>query len=592
MKPSLSIRGYLLVLAAAAALPLLLMLGYTVYAGAVSSVEVARTTARTMAIITASDTDRVLRTNREVMERIARRPLIQTAAIGHCDGFLDDFHATFPSFANATVINPDGVAVCSAVPQPGGKPVNVAKAEWFRRAVAEQRFVVGRPFLGPITGRWVSVLILPVKDDGGRLSGYLGFPLDLAAYQPGISNVVLEKDTTVGILDNAGTVIWRNLEAEAMIGKNVADNPTTRRILAGEAEFSGIGIDGIDRVYFVERLAEVDWRVFIGVPQEALYARARQTAWRNFSVGAALLLAVLSLGFGIAHLISVPVRTLAGMAARIRQGEFDLRAPLAGPRELVEVAREFNAMVAVREAQTRELVKREEELQQSNQELEQFAYIASHDLREPLRMISSYLGLIEKRIGGGFDEELKRYFAYATGGAKRMNQLILDLLEYSRTGRMASPHETLAIGEVVAEALLHLSPAIEKAGALVTVADPLPRLWASRSEMLRLFGNLIGNAVKYRHPDRRPEIDIACRQEAGQWIISVRDNGIGIAAQHRERAFKLFQRLVGRDEYEGTGIGLAVCKKVVEAHGGRIWIEDSPGGGCIFLVALPAGESR
>jgi len=229
----------------------------------------------------------------------------------------------------------------------------------------------------------------------------------------------------------------------------------------------------------------------------------------------------------------------------------------------------------------------EADLKRSNAELEQFAYVASHDLRQPLRMITSYLGLIERQLKEHFDEDTQSFFDFAMGGARRLDRLILDLLEYSRVGRMSPGLTPLPLGEIVSDALFNLGAAIAEAGAEISVQDGLPQIQGDRSELTRLFQNIIGNAVKYRRPD------IACRVEVSQdmlghdWLIRIQDNGIGIDPRDHERAFGVFQRLVAKEQYEGTGIGLAICKKIVEHHGGRIWIESEPGQGSAFCFTLP-----
>ncbi|CUW41227.1 Putative signal transduction histidine kinase [Magnetospirillum sp. XM-1] len=226
-------------------------------------------------------------------------------------------------------------------------------------------------------------------------------------------------------------------------------------------------------------------------------------------------------------------------------------------------------------------------LAEINAELEQFAYVASHDLRQPLRMVSSYLGLISKRLGTETDDEIKEFFAFAMNGAKRMDRMILDLLEYSRTGRHDSSFQLTPLADVVSAALANLEVAIAEAGAVVEIIDEMPSAQGSPTELERLFQNLVGNAIKYRAPDRPVRVQITCRPDGHEWLIAIRDNGIGISPEDRERAFKIFQRLVAQDAYEGTGIGLAVCRKIVESHEGRIWIEDGLNGGTAVCFSLP-----
>ena len=232
----------------------------------------------------------------------------------------------------------------------------------------------------------------------------------------------------------------------------------------------------------------------------------------------------------------------------------------------------------------------EAELKRSNTELEQFAYVASHDLREPLRMIASYVALLERRYSAQLDAEAHEYMAFARDGAERMDRLIRDLLEYSRIGRIAQPKAEQPLKDLLADALLMLRPKLEEVGATVHVdpaLDAVPSVFACRDEMVRLFQNLVGNAAKYRDPARPPVIHISARAEAGWVTVSVADNGIGIPADYFERIFLIFQRLRGREQYEGTGIGLSICKKIVERHGGRIWLDSVAGEGATFHVTLP-----
>jgi len=226
-------------------------------------------------------------------------------------------------------------------------------------------------------------------------------------------------------------------------------------------------------------------------------------------------------------------------------------------------------------------------LTRSNREMEQFAYVASHDLREPLRMVGSYVELLARRLGSKLDPECQEFIQFAREGTKRMDRLILDLLDYSRIGRTAKqPPQQVDLNEVASQAVSILGLAIEESQAVIDIQH-LPAITGFRDDLVRLFQNLIGNSLKYRHAERTPRVRIEAAREDHGWLIRVRDNGIGIHPDYLERIFGIFQRLHGREEYEGTGIGLANCKKIVELHGGRIWAESSPGMGSTFLFTLP-----
>ena len=246
--------------------------------------------------------------------------------------------------------------------------------------------------------------------------------------------------------------------------------------------------------------------------------------------------------------------------------------------------------VTERKLTARQLAENLKELRHSNESLEQFAHIASHDLQEPLRMVASYTQLLSRRYKGRLDAEADEFIAYAVDGTQRMKHLIEDLLLYSRAGKGGPLLAEFPVDRALREALNNLRPAIEESGAVVT-SDPLPALVVSESQMVQILQNLIGNAIKYRG-ERVPKIHVSVLQNTNdqngeEWIFSVADNGIGIDSKYFDRIFQIFQRLHGRQEYEGTGIGLAICKRILQQQGGRIWVESEPEQGSIFHFSLP-----
>ena len=247
------------------------------------------------------------------------------------------------------------------------------------------------------------------------------------------------------------------------------------------------------------------------------------------------------------------------------------------------------AVVGVRFEIT-ELIEVQRELARSNAELRQYAHVASHDLREPLRMITAYLGIIDKKYGGALPEDAKRYMALVTDGAERMKGLIDDLLAFSKVESAGREFAPVDMNVVLSKAVSNLALLISTNRASV-VSDPMPVIRADETQMVQLLQNLVGNAVKY-HGQRAPEVRISSAERGNSWVFSVQDNGIGIAPEHQDRVFDMFQRLHTREEYEGTGIGLAISKKIVERHGGQIWVESEPGKGSTFCFTVPATGIR
>jgi PAS domain S-box-containing protein len=225
------------------------------------------------------------------------------------------------------------------------------------------------------------------------------------------------------------------------------------------------------------------------------------------------------------------------------------------------------------------------ELKRSNDELEQFAYVTSHDLQEPLRMVAGYTQLLAKRYKGRLDSDADEFIAFAVDGAARMRRLIQDLLAYSRAGTSVEPNSEIASEEALAEALANLQGAVNDGAAIIT-HDPLPKVTMNHSQLVQIFQNLIGNAIKYRGA-KVPRIHISAESRNGHGeVFSITDNGMGIEPEHFDRIFVIFQRLHGRNEFTGTGIGLAICKKLVERSGGRIWVDSQPGSGSSFHFNL------
>jgi signal transduction histidine kinase len=373
-------------------------------------------------------------------------------------------------------------------------------------------------------------------------------------------------------------------------------------------------------------LSEIQSRVGTKLMQQG-ERRFNQTIWTMTISGALAVLLAVALGFTISRSITLPLSTITSVARNLSEGDMDtgslssitsrrdeigvlartftlmadqLKETLEGlHRSHVELERrvqertselqESNEKLGIEVEERRQaeakLQLRSQELARSNTELEQFAYVASHDLQEPLRMVASYVQLIEKRYKDKLDADGREFVEFAVDGAKRMRVLIEDLLAYSRVTTRAEPFQPTNFEEVLEIVTDNLQVAIQDSGAQIT-HSPLPTVQGDTTQLTQLFQNLISNAIKFRG-DVAPEVHVNAETQDGYWLITIQDNGIGIEAQHLDRIFVLFQRLHGRGSYPGTGLGLAICRKIVERHGGTIWVESETGTGSKFNFTIP-----
>ena len=295
--------------------------------------------------------------------------------------------------------------------------------------------------------------------------------------------------------------------------------------------------------------------------------------------------------------VTTPLRQVAGDARAIAAGQLDHEVEAVGPPDTAGLARDVESMrlqlvaelEGTRAARLR-LQAQADELARSNRDLEQFAYVASHDLQEPLRKVASFCQLLERRYAGQLDERADTYIGFAVDGAKRMQQLINDLLAFSRVGRSTAGFAPVDLGEALERAKVSLAMALDEAGGTVT-ADRLPVVDGDRGLLVQLLQNLVGNGLKFRGVDP-PVVRLSARHEEEGWQVTVRDNGIGVDPAYADKIFVIFQRLHNKEAYAGTGIGLALCRKIVEFHGGRLWLDteaDPPG--ATFRFTLPAPVS-
>jgi signal transduction histidine kinase len=310
------------------------------------------------------------------------------------------------------------------------------------------------------------------------------------------------------------------------------------------------------------------------------------------SIAAGLLLIVIMLTIGVRRTTIVPLARLAADARQVADGDFGHELSQRGPREVRDLGADVDSMrerilselSAVQAANT-SLEQRSHDLQRSNSELEQFAYVASHDLQEPLRKVASFCQLLQRRYGGQLDEKADQYIEYAVDGAKRMQMLINDLLAFSRVGRVEQERVPVPAADLLAQAEANLATAIRRSRAEVEAGD-LPTVLAEPTLLTAVFQNLLSNAIKFRG-ERAPRVSVTAERDGDFWVFAVADNGIGIGSEYADRIFVIFQRLHDKSTYPGTGIGLAMTRKIIEYHGGRIWLDTAVTSGARFCFTLP-----
>lgn len=382
---------------------------------------------------------------------------------------------------------------------------------------------------------------------------------------------------------------WRTTFAEPAIAATRSGAPAagaTRAAAAGTARFGAIRRD----------LAALD-RTFEQVRRSAraeVNANARTVDRVVFGFSAFLVLAGIAAALALRRFVTRPLENLAQDARAVADGSFDRPVRAQGLHDTRALAQDVESMrvrivsaLGDAERANAELAERQTQLERSNTELEQFAYVASHDLQEPLRKIASFSQLLQRRYGGQLDEKADQYLEFSADGARRMQDLINDLLAFSRVGRMSSGLELVSLDEALDEALGALETRLEETGARVE-RSPLPVVRGERRLLALVLQNLVGNAVKFTRDDVPPVVRISLREDGDDYEISVTDNGIGIDAEYADRVFVIFQRLHTRERYDGTGIGLALCRKIIEHHGGRIWLDTAAeGAGTVFRFTLP-----
>ncbi|WP_331447121.1 sensor histidine kinase [Streptomyces xanthochromogenes] len=436
------------------------------------------------------------------------------------------------------------------------------------------------------------------QETGIRGYGLTGTPDFLKPYQQGLADQATYTVTLSRLVggDDAESADLRSVQDavekwQARIARPIAATPAgvasplaSERAAEGKTDFDALRAAMARQQ---ERLRTDQARA-----REDLAATMRLRNWVFVAI-ALVIVALAGLIFeAMRRGVTKPLERLGRDARSVTDGDFTRPIVATGPADLRRLSGEIDSMrqrlvreLEVSEQARHHLDTQAAELQRSNAELEQFAYVASHDLQEPLRKVSSFTQLLQRRYAGQLDAKADQYIAFAVDGANRMQTLINDLLDFSRVGRVHHTHESVALDAVVERAVSALAVSIEETGAEIS-CEELPTLVADPTQMGMLWQNLIGNAVKFHRPGQPPHIHVSAAREGALWRFSVTDDGIGIAPEYAEKVFVIFQRLHTKDAYSGSGIGLAMCKKIVEFHGGAIAVDQEYAGGTRITFTL------
>jgi signal transduction histidine kinase len=380
----------------------------------------------------------------------------------------------------------------------------------------------------------------------------------------------------------AAVQVWRAGYAEPVIaGGNVPDPAT------GKALFDAVRVPMGDLTATLEQER--------ASARAGLNDAADSLRWVGIGIAVVMVAFLVAAAWGLRRGVLDPVAELADQVREVVSGDVHRRVRATGPREIVELGADVDAMrvhisneLDVLQEVNRRLDDQARDLERSNRDLEQFAYVASHDLQEPLRKVSSFCQLLQRRYGGKLDERADQYIDFAVDGAQRMQRLINDLLAFSRVGRTTSGFEEVDLREIALAAAAQLETTRTELGGEIVVGD-LPQVQGDSALLRQLLLNLFGNGLKFHRPDVPPVVRVDARCDGDHWELTVADNGIGVEPEYAEKIFVIFQRLHGREVYSGTGIGLALVKKIVEFHGGRVWLETAPRDepGAIIRFTLP-----
>ena len=608
-----SLRFRLMLFVLIAAMPALGLTLYTGFEQRKHSAAAVQEDALRMARFAAINQELIIENTRGFLIALAHIQVMQSGDIQNCSKVFSHMQeAHYPFYTGFYVADLEANVLCNAPPEE--QPEDLKECIHYQEMLEKQEFVVSEYHFCKRTGKAVISMGYPVLDVNEVFVGVVNVGIDLAWFNQLAAGAKLPPGATLSVLDQAGIILAHYPDPENWVGKEFSDRELYEMMVSdSEGTTESDGGDGVPRLYAFTPLWSTEGNVFvtISIPSEVAYAEAEQTMLRNLALigGTTVLALMAALILGEASIIR-QTRRLLGATQRLAAGNLDARTDIPYDQgEIGQLAQSFDQMAVSLEQREIERDQAEtaikeyaEELERSNRDLQDFANIASHDLQEPLRKIQIFSDLLQSHYARELDERGVDYLQRMQSAAGRMQYLIDDLLSYSRIATRAQPFTMVDLNETVQDVLLDLDMQIEQTDARIDV-EAMPTVEADPTQMNQLIQNLLSNAIKFHKVNQPPEIKISARKDSrgstsggskdGEcWHIMIEDKGIGFDEKYAERIFNPFQRLHGREEYEGSGMGLAICRKIVERHGGSIHAKSEKGKGAIFTVNLPLRQPK
>jgi signal transduction histidine kinase len=549
---------------------------------------------------------------RQFLVALASLPSAQYQDEAQCNALMKTLLEQVETYINVGIADLNGTIQCSGIEVPAG--TNVSDRWYFQRVLETGRFAIGEYQVGRVTGKRSLQFGYPLRDASDTITGVLFAAVDLNTIYNVLSTAELPAGATFTLFDHNGIILARFPEHELWVGRSGVDAPliATMLNLKTTGTFEGAGLDEVARLYAFSPLNngdEASLFLALGIPDQIAYAEMYRFLGNHFlSLTIAALVAAALLTFGVSRFILKPLSSIVVTSQRLAAGDVTSRIRLnAGPKEVRLVAEVFDHTVdtlmereserakaaeALRLAHAeleQRVVERTAELEAANQELESFSYSISHDLRAPLRSMNGFSRILAEDYGDNLTAGVLRYLTLVRDSADNMGMLIDDLLDFSRLSRQSIHKQTLDLNNLVQEVWGGLKQ--ERAERVITFeVESLPSCEADPALARQVFVNLLSNAVKFTSECEQALIFVGSYQDGGETVYFVRDNGAGFDMNYASKLFGVFQRLHRAEDFEGTGVGLAIVQRIIRRHGGRIWPEARIGEGATFYFTL-TGES-